>query len=127
MKVRKGIVYFEMYREAREFGEMHTKGWPAWRVVDYMVGFAVQLRPGGDYLGPNGKPSLVPALCPVCGKKVTLKDDTRDGRVVGSCGDAFTLEAWLAPDDDDADGALDACIECGCPYPRHHSNCCAVD
>lgn len=28
-------------------------------------------------------------LCPVCGQKITLDGKTSDGRVIGSCGDAF--------------------------------------
>lgn len=33
-------------------------------------------------------------LCPVCGKEVHITGWTKDGRIVGSCGDAFTVEAW---------------------------------
>jgi hypothetical protein len=28
-------------------------------------------------------------LCPVCGEKITIDGKTIDGRVIGSCGDAF--------------------------------------
>lgn len=28
-------------------------------------------------------------LCPVCGEKISQRDTTRDGRIIGSCGDAF--------------------------------------
>ncbi len=33
-------------------------------------------------------------LCPVCGEHVTLTGETTDGRLIGSCGDAFTRERW---------------------------------
>jgi hypothetical protein len=35
-------------------------------------------------------------LCPICGKKITLKGSTLDGRLIGSCGDAFTVIQWEA-------------------------------
>ena len=35
-------------------------------------------------------------LCPVCGDTVSIIDVTLDERLVGSCGDAFTVEAWQA-------------------------------
>jgi len=35
-------------------------------------------------------------LCPVCGESVRLTGQTTDGRVIGSCGDAFKREAWEA-------------------------------
>jgi hypothetical protein len=36
----------------------------------------------------------------VCGELVKLRELTAlDGRLIGSCGDAFTLRAWEAPDD----------------------------
>jgi len=39
--------------------------------------------------------------CPICGEHVTLTGETTDGRLIGSCGDAFTREQW------------EACPECG--------------
>lgn len=33
-------------------------------------------------------------LCPVCGEHITLNGSTTDGRLIGSCGDAFTRERW---------------------------------
>jgi len=33
--------------------------------------------------------------CPICGARVTLQNETTaDGRYIGTCGDAFTLEQW---------------------------------
>lgn len=37
-------------------------------------------------------------LCPVCGVRIYLRDATKDGRLIGSCGDAFTIERWNEPD-----------------------------
>ena len=45
-------------------------------------------------------------LCPVCGASVTLTGKTKDGRFVGSCGDAFTQDRW------------DECEGCGAPNAR---------
>jgi len=33
-------------------------------------------------------------LCPVCGEPITLVNSTTDGRLIGSCGDAFLLRQW---------------------------------
>lgn len=40
-------------------------------------------------------------LCPICGKLIGLRggEVTTDGRLIGSCGDAFTKAQWVAPDD----------------------------
>ena len=44
------------------------------------------------------RPTLPPAsdLCPVCGESVKLTGHTKDGRLIGSCGDAFTQVRWEA-------------------------------
>ncbi len=34
-------------------------------------------------------------LCPVCGEHVTLTGRTTDGRLIGSCRDAFTDAQWM--------------------------------
>ena len=39
-------------------------------------------------------------LCPICGEHITLTgDQTTDGRIIGTCGDAFTRDEWEAPED----------------------------
>ena len=38
-------------------------------------------------------------LCPICGEKVYITGRTKDGRLVGSCGDAFTQDQWDAEDE----------------------------
>ena len=39
-------------------------------------------------------------LCPVCGSEVCIVGRTEDGRLIGSCGDAFTVAQW----NDDEEG-----------------------
>lgn len=35
-------------------------------------------------------------LCPICGEKITLQNSlTLDGRLIGTCQDAFTIKQWL--------------------------------
>ena len=51
-------------------------------------------------------------LCPICGEAVQLTGATTDGRLVGSCGDAFWLRQW-AQDGvllTDLGGAREACL-----------------
>jgi hypothetical protein len=38
-------------------------------------------------------------LCPICGVLCNVKGKTKDGRIVGNCGDAFTLDQWRRYDD----------------------------
>ena len=33
-------------------------------------------------------------LCPICGEHVKITSETSDGRLIGSCGDAFPRERW---------------------------------
>lgn len=33
-------------------------------------------------------------LCPICGDLVYLLGETKDGRLVGSCHDAFWMKQW---------------------------------
>lgn len=33
-------------------------------------------------------------LCPICGVRVELYGETNDGRLLGACRDAFTIEQW---------------------------------
>lgn len=58
MNSKAKTAYFPTFEQAREFGAQHCKGFPAWRVVEYQRGFAVQTRPSGDYLALDGKPTL---------------------------------------------------------------------
>jgi hypothetical protein len=50
-----------------------------------------------SYIGPQ-------MLCPICGDSVELDGTTKDGRLIGTCGDAFTRERWTE------------CARCGDPY-----------
>ena len=41
-------------------------------------------------------------ICPVCGESIYLRHgQTKDGRLIGSCGDTFTQSQW------------EACPKCG--------------
>jgi hypothetical protein len=62
VRVYQGVAYFPTFDSARDFGAATCQGFPAWRVVGYERGHAVQVRPGGDYLGPNGRPSMENAM-----------------------------------------------------------------
>ena len=44
--------------------------------------------------------------CPVCGKRCTIFAVLKDGRLVGTCGDAFTVARW------------NECETCGAPDVR---------
>lgn len=44
-----GVWYFPTFEEARDEGKRNIRGFPAWRVVEYLRGFAIQYRPGGPY------------------------------------------------------------------------------
>jgi hypothetical protein len=40
------------------------------------------------------------APCPICGESITLDRQARtsDGRLIGTCGDAFTVASWIFDD-----------------------------
>jgi hypothetical protein len=61
--------------------------------------FAVEYRDNPDQEDEDDDGGL----CPICGERVTLTGKTTDGRLIGSCGDAFTQARW----DEDDDGCLD--------------------
>ena len=68
-------------------------------IVD--IGTAICPECGDDmqlqhYVLMNEEDSVVTSdLCPICGQLVSLlNDETKDGRLVASCGDAFTKEQW---------------------------------
>ena len=56
-------------------------------------GFAQELDP--DYVHKEHKSS---GLCPICGEHILIMGMTKDGRLIGSCGDAFTQERWEEDD-----------------------------
>ena len=48
------------------------------------------------WLDCNHDKDVSPGFCPVCGAIVRLTDViTKDGRLTGSCGDAFTVSMWV--------------------------------
>lgn len=48
-----------------------------------------------------GQMDLPDGLCPICGAAIRLIGETTDGRLIGSCRDAFTEEQWLSNDEDE--------------------------
>ena len=55
-KIYKGIAYFPDFHDARDTAQREVKGHPAWRIVPYDRGWAIQYRPSGPYypeLQPN--------------------------------------------------------------------------
>ncbi len=57
-RTRKGIAYFRTCQEAELAYDKIVREFPNARIVEYEIGFAVQLRVSGDYLGPDLRPSL---------------------------------------------------------------------
>ena len=49
------VAFFQDFNDARDHGQKYGKGYPAWRVVSYGRGFAVQARISGPYFGKNGE------------------------------------------------------------------------
>ncbi len=50
MKVRKGICYFPTYDDARDHAKQ--RGLLDYRIICYELGWAIQLRVSGPYVGP---------------------------------------------------------------------------
>ncbi len=49
MKIKRGIYYFETYQEAREYALKNNH--PTDRIIKYQIGWAIQLRISGPYVG----------------------------------------------------------------------------
>ena len=49
----KDLWYFETHHHAKDYAARNVKGFPSWRIVEYTLGHAIQLRPGGPYVGQN--------------------------------------------------------------------------
>jgi hypothetical protein len=51
MRTHKGIYYFPNYRVALDYAESH--GHPTDRIIRYDIGWTIQIRISGPYVGPN--------------------------------------------------------------------------
>ena len=51
VKTRKSVYYFPTYREAHTFAE--SGGFPTDRIIQYGLGWAIQLGISCDYVGPH--------------------------------------------------------------------------
>lgn len=45
----RGVTYFPTFQEARDRAAQEVRGFPAWRVVGYERGWAIQYYPSGPY------------------------------------------------------------------------------
>lgn len=45
--------YFETHDLAKDYACRNVKGFPAWRIVEYALGHAIQLRISGPHVGQN--------------------------------------------------------------------------
>ena len=62
--------------------------------VAYLASHAISEDLFADKLAVTDKYS-----CPICGEQVTLTGErTKDGRLIGSCLDAFTVAQWIFDD-----------------------------
>ncbi len=56
--VSNNIAYFAEFNDARTFGAACLAMFPNWRVETTPQGFAIRIRPEGDFLSPEGAPSM---------------------------------------------------------------------
>lgn len=61
-KVSKGICYWPTSASAVQIAIDLRVEFPQARVVSYELGYAIQVRNSGDYLGPNFRPSMENAM-----------------------------------------------------------------
>lgn len=57
-KVKSGVIYFPTHDTACTFGRHLTIEFPEIKIVPCALGFALQTRKDGDYIGPNMRPSM---------------------------------------------------------------------
>lgn len=50
-RIRKGVYYFPTYEAARAYAQ--NRGYPTDRIIPYTIGWAIQLRVSGPYVGPD--------------------------------------------------------------------------
>ena len=55
--VRKGIAYYHSQELAQRAADRSSAEFPEARLVHYELGWAVQVKRGGDYLGPDDRPA----------------------------------------------------------------------
>ena len=65
-----------------------------WKNIGKKAGWTSTPSFGPELEGTIGEEGL----CPVCGKKVKIIELTKDGRLIGSCKDAFPLRKWRGED-----------------------------
>ena len=50
MITRKGVYYFPTYKDARDYAKANDH--PTGRIISYTIGWAIQYRTSGPYVGP---------------------------------------------------------------------------
>lgn len=60
MKVHNGIYYFPSQAAARDYAI--ANGHPTDRLISYLLGWAIQLRVSGPYVGPDHSADVISAL-----------------------------------------------------------------
>lgn len=51
IRVRKNVYYFPDFATARDYAAANN--WPVDRIIQYEIGWAIQLGASGDYVGPS--------------------------------------------------------------------------
>ena len=51
MRMKKDVFYFDTFVSARDYAERNK--WPTDRIIHYGLGWAIQLRISGPYVGPG--------------------------------------------------------------------------
>jgi hypothetical protein len=70
--------------------------------AEYFTAYHVDTNAGTEIVPEDvcgALPRAETGLCPICGVNVTLNGETTDGRLIGTCGDAFTETRWLEDDE----------------------------
>lgn len=57
-KVKAGIIYFISRALAEDYRNHFRVEFPDMKIRDYLLGYALQVHDGGDYIGPNMRPSM---------------------------------------------------------------------
>jgi hypothetical protein len=60
--LKAGIAYMATWNDAFTVRESVIREFPEARIVEYELGFAVQIRRSGDYIGRHGRPSMENAI-----------------------------------------------------------------
>ena len=77
---RKGIYYFPTFTQAREFARKYK--FPTGRIIAYDIGWAIQLKKSGPYVGPKTKKPTITRKSKKKSTGKTIRDLGRKARTV---------------------------------------------